>query len=262
MDHEAGYLAASSLSARPLQLSLGTAWVGNYAMARDAQWSNPFHLVVPSPVDEGWLSVQPLLTGNVSWDWAIEAMVHTDRRRAVPMLASIFDEALLPPAGLACLPWLNMPNVLWPGPIGAGAFFGISAATSRQDMLRAVAAAMCYETRRVLEPLVRGGVVDAAFLGGGASKGWYFQQLLAALLAPLPVSVLGEEDWSGARGSLHALSPAVSRGTARRVRPAGAKVRHAIDAGYDRYRDLFHRLYGHVSAGGPVCLSPAKGSEP
>ncbi|HIE10420.1 MAG TPA: hypothetical protein EYP62_02290, partial [Kiritimatiellae bacterium] len=40
-----------------------------------SRWRSPFQLVLPSPVGSGHLVVQPLLTGNVTWDWALQTFV-------------------------------------------------------------------------------------------------------------------------------------------------------------------------------------------
>lgn len=250
MDHEAGYLAAAKLSARPLQFSLGTAWVGNFVLPTDARWSSSFQLVIPAPVTDGWLVVQPLLTGNVTWDWGMETLLDRNRKKAIARLDGIFAERLLPPEHLAALPWLNMPNALWPERIGAGTYFGISAATTREDLLRALAAGMVYEAARVFNQVTASSAVDAAILAGGASKGVFFQQLLAAVFDPLPVRVLREEDWAGTRGALHAFSDKVSSATATKTLLPRSKFHDQIRAGYDRYLQLFDRLYGQVPAGG------------
>ncbi|MBN2309865.1 MAG: hypothetical protein JXR94_12900, partial [Candidatus Hydrogenedentes bacterium] len=49
IDQEAGYLSACAAAGRPLQCSLGTAWVGNYAVADDAVGASPYQLVLPNP---------------------------------------------------------------------------------------------------------------------------------------------------------------------------------------------------------------------
>lgn len=59
MDHEAGYLSALGISDRPLQFSLGTAWVGNFRLPPNARWRSPFQLALPSLTDNGTLVVQP-----------------------------------------------------------------------------------------------------------------------------------------------------------------------------------------------------------
>ncbi len=54
IDHEAGYLGSAGVSARPLQCSLGTAWVGNYVLRSGSPPATGLNLVLPSPVGPGW----------------------------------------------------------------------------------------------------------------------------------------------------------------------------------------------------------------
>ena len=269
-DHEAGYLAAAGISERPLQCSLGTAWVGNFAVPPEASWTSSFQLVVPAVVGEGWLVVQPLLTGNVTWDWGIETLLRSGGRKAKGKAAraklyaeldGIFAESILPPEGLAALPWFNVSNPLWPDTLGGGTFFGLTPHTDRADMLRALAAGMAYEMARVHEEVKKGGLIDSVVLGGGASKGAYFRRLLAALFDPLPVLVFAEEAWAGARGCLYAFSPEVARAKASRVKPVGDRVASRIRRGYERHLELFDKLYGHVPAGGAVSFGRKNGRE-
>lgn len=250
IDHEAGYMAAAGVSERPLQLSLGTAWVGNFILPRHARWTSPFQLVIPSPINADWQIIQPLLTGNVTWDWAMEMLLDGDRRKAIGRVKQVFDGELLPSDGLVCLPWLNMPNPIWPEAVGGGTFFGVSATTGREQLLRAVAAGMCYETRRIFEQITPH--IDCVVLGGGASKGAFFRRLLAALFAPVPVRMMEEEDWAGTRGTLYAFNPAGTTAKTVAVPAPPPRLRSRILAGYDRYRTLFDRLYGQVPAGGAI----------
>lgn len=250
MDHEAGYLSAQGVSDRPLQCSLGTAWVGNFRLPKDARWSSPTQLVIPSVCDDGWLVVQPLMTGNVSWDWALSNTMGLNRERALAELPGIFGERLLPPHGLVALPWMHMPNPLDPALIGAGGFLGLSPATTREDMLRALAAGMAYEMARVFDGVK--ARVDSVVLGGGASKGAFFRSLLAALFHPLPVHVVADQDLTGARGVLHAFGGPASRGATGRVALPGKSTRKAIADGYGVYGEAARRFYGDLPEYGAV----------
>ena len=267
MDHEAGYLSAVGVSRRPLQCSLGTAWVGNFAMPESARWRSPAQLVLPAVVGEGWLVVQPLLTGNVTWNWALAELVDRDQRKALAKLDAIFPSTssglqavsqsnrgreLLPPEGLVALPWFNMPNPLAPAALGGGCFFGLNAQTSREDLLRALAAGMAYEFRRVFREVAERRVADSVVLGGGAGKGAFFRTLFAALFAPLPVFHPEEADLCGARGTLWAFDPRVARAAVRRVPAPPAALRARIERGYERYLAVFERLYGGAALGGAI----------
>ena len=250
MDHEAGYLSAAQISSRPLQCSLGTAWVGNFIVESVYVGASPTQLVIGSPLGSGHEVIQPLMTGNVSWDWGLETLVDSNHSAALGALDSIFSERLLPPEGLTALPWLTQANTLVPDATGAGAFFGVSAHTTRHDMLRALAAAIVYEFYRVFRSVKENGLVDSVVLGGGASKGRVFRELLAALFAPLPVFSLADEDVAGARGAVFALSPETAQSTPCLVPVPTDQLCARIRKDYDRYLDLFERICGDAPIGG------------
>jgi sugar (pentulose or hexulose) kinase len=254
MDHEAGYLSALGAAARPLQFSLGTAWVGSYALPRSARWRSPVQLVLPALAGEGWLVVQPLLTGNVTWDWALAQWADADHARALEKLDKLFADDPLPPEGLTALPWLNWPNPLALGAHGGGALLGLSPRTQPAELLRAVAAAMAFETFRVFREVVRRRTVDAVVLSGGASQGAFFRSLLAGLFAPLPVFALEEPGVGGARGTLYPFSPRLARAVSARVPPPRGGLAERIARGLRLYLAAFARFYGHVPAGTPIAF--------
>lgn len=253
MDHEAGYLAglgAAPADARPIQFSLGTAWVGNFALPQQARWTSPFQLVLPSPAGPGYMVCQPLLTGNVTWDWARDTFGSAGATPA--SLSRIFADALFPPDGLCALPWLNMPNPLFADTLGGGSFFGMNASTTRDDLLRAVVLAMACETRRVFQQVISAGHVTAAILSGGASRGAHFQQLLSAALHPLPLRLMADEDTAGPRGALYGLHPPIIRTRSTALPKPSPALRATFDRRYDQYLKLFDRLYAHLPVGGAV----------
>ncbi len=247
IDHEAGYASAAHVSEKPLQCSLGTAWVGNFLLPDDTTGHAPYQLVLPSPVGAGRLIIQPLLTGNMTWDWALETLVDADHAVALRAQDTIFDAALLPRPGLAFLPWLHRPHPLV-DTLGAGCFVGMSPATDRAELLRAVAAGMSFELARVFRQVQAHGEIDALVLSGGASKGAQFQRFIAALFAPLPIYQVAEEDWMGTCGSLYAFDSPAARAAVRPLTPPAADT-DAIRRGYAVYETVFVRMYGEVKAG-------------
>lgn len=253
MDHEAGYMAAAAASRRPLQCSLGTAWVANFVMPPGSAWQSAFQLVLPSPVGAGHLVVQPLLTGNVTWDWALTTFLSPDHASALARYPSIFKQSLLPLTGVAALPWLSRPDPLDPSRLGAAALYGLSPQTDTADMLRAVAVALPFELVRVMRQVMAARCVDSVVLGGGASKADVFRQILATLWSPLPVWRVAEEDTGGCRGALRALNAKVA---AVAVKPAVVaphkKLAAQVSAHFERYLRLFDKLYGASPLGGPV----------
>lgn len=256
MDHEAGYLSAGSAFARPLQCSLGTAWVGNFVMPTPRCGWSPVQLVIAAPVRGGGsLVIQPLLTGNVSWDWGLECFVEPDHRAALGRAATLFSERLLPPAGLTCIPWFTQRNPWSASDQGAGVFAGGSPHVTAPDFLRALAVGMCCEFYRVFRELKLRGMVDGVVLGGGASKGEFFRALLAALFAPLPVVLCSDEDVGGARGTLAAFSDRASRSSTTPVPLPEEAVRSAVCHHFEAYVRTFEAVYGWHPLGAPYRLT-------
>lgn len=262
MDHEAGYLSALGASDRPLQCSLGTAWVGNFVLPEGSTGWSPFQLALPSPVNGGRLVVQPLLTGNVTWDWALGTLVDANHKTALSRLGRIFDKELLPPYGLVALPWLARPNPLDGGALGGGAFFGVGPHTTSAEMLRATALGMVCEMARVMAEVVSCGVVNSVVLGGGASKGRFFRELLASLFVPLVVYSSADEDLAGTRGTVFAFSRAAARSGTRRVPRPPQRLRDRVARSYEMYLKVFERLYADVDVGAPFHFGERKREGP
>lgn len=256
MDHEAGYMAARHISSHPLQCSLGTAWVGNFVVPAHTAGGSSIQLLIPAPTARGQLVIQPLLTGNVSWDWALNCFVHEDIAGALSAAERIFQQQLLPPEGMIALPWFTQANPLRPDADGAGTFYGISVHADAPAFLRALAAGLCCEFHRVFAEVAHTGMVDSLVLGGGASKGWYYRQQLAALFHPLPAYTLEDEELAGARGTLYAFDPSLAHTPPLPVPLPPDDIRARIARHYEHYLTVFDRLYGQQSIGGPYRVCP------
>jgi len=236
MDHEAGYLSSADVSARPLQCSLGTAWVGNFVTAKAPPPG--FNLVLPSPLGRGSLVVRVMSAGNMTQNWALESLIDPDHDKALKQAEAIFDEELLPPDGLVALPWLTQPNFFAPQCVGSGGFFGISTHTTREDLVRATVAGMCFELARIFEAVLAARTCDSVVLGGGASEGRQFRTILAALFQPLPVYRVLDTETAGPRGTLHAFSRKAAQAATRRLRPPAQAVVNRTRKQYELYREL------------------------
>lgn len=200
----------------------------------------------------------PLMTGNVTFDWALSTFVHAKPAVMLRQIARIFSRSILPAPGLVALPWLNRPNALCPDQTGCGAFFGVSPATSPADLLRAVVAAMVFEFARVLGPVVKSGAVDSLALCGGAAKSPHIRSLFAALFASVPVHQVIETEWMGARGCLYAFDAKIARARTTLVRSQGRVDANHLANACALYLETFARLCGDVPAGMPYVLKPKK----
>ena len=225
--------------------------MGNFLISDLRAGASPLQLVIGSPLGKGHLVIQPLLAGNVAWDWGLQNLVDPDHAAALAKLDGIFAERLLPPDGLVAVPWLTQANPWGPGVLGGGTFSGVSAHTSKSDLLRALAAGLAWEFARVFRDVRDRGLVDSVVLGGGASKGRFFRDMFAALFAPLPVFTLADEELAGARGALFAFNPDTAGARPIPVPVATAPVADAVRQGFDRYCAWFDKLYADVKAGEP-----------
>ena len=254
IDQEGGYMSCLGVSERPLQGSLGTAWVGNFLLPDSVIGVSPTQMVLPSPVTDGRFIIQALHTGNTSWDWALTTLVDRDHGKALDRASRVFAERLLPQDGLAVVPWFTQPNPFDQAVNGAGVVAGLSAATDCSDILRAVAAGMAFEFCRMFEALQKHGVIDAVVIGGGASKGACFRQLLSALFDPLPVHWQVDHDLAAARGSLFALDARAARSKTQRILRAKGKVADRVRGAYETYLRTFERTYGGIPSGRPFVI--------
>ncbi|MFA6561339.1 MAG: FGGY-family carbohydrate kinase [Verrucomicrobiia bacterium] len=253
-DHEAGYLSVLHVSRRPLECSLGTAWVGNFVLPPTFAGGAPFQICIATPTGNGRQVIMPLMTGNVTLDWALSTFVHADHKTALAKADEVLSKQLLPPPGLVALPWLNRPNALRPAQTGSAAFFGIGPATTHADLFRAVVAAMTFEFARVFDRVAKSSAVDSLVLCGGAAKSVHVRSLFAALFAPMPIHRVIETELMGTRGCLYAFDPQIARAPVAPVRCDAALDRKALAGAFALYLETFDRLYAHVKAGKPYTL--------
>jgi len=250
IDQEAGYLAVAGTSKRPLQCSLGTAWVGNMVCGRKLPPGSGVRLVLPSPVDSGSLMIHAMPAGNVTWDWALATFAAPKFEAALKAADRVFAEGLLPHEGLVCLPWLTRPNPFDTGMAGGGCFLGINAHTTGADLLRAAATGLAFEFARMFEA----GGFDSVTIGGGASKGWYFRTIFAALFDPVPVFLADDEDVAGTRGVVYAFSRKVATSSLRRVKKAPPGLVARLHAQYEYYRTVRRSVIGGLEPAGRAGL--------
>lgn len=254
IDQEAGYMAAAGCSRSPMQCSLGTAWVANFLLPRGTKGSSPTQLVLPAPVGEGRLVIQPMLAGNSAWDWGLQTLLGDSLEQALTQAAAIFRERLLPPPGLAAFPGVACKNPDRVQLRGAAAFHGMDLLHTPADLLRALAAGVVFEARRYVGGVIERGCVDSVVLGGGASKGAHFGKLFSSLWHPLPVYQQVEEDLSVAQGALYALSPRAAQARTRKLTLPSERRRAEARSAYEDYLKTFERVYGDVPEGRPFAL--------
>jgi len=243
IDQEASYLSAARAGSNPLQVSMGTAWVGNFTLPAGMRGGSPSQLVLPPLLERSPFVIQPLYAGNSTWDWALETFAGRPHAAGLKSAGAAFARSILPHPGLVCIPYCVQQNPIRPDQYGGGVYLGVGTATSKSDFLRATASGLVCELGRVFAGLAGSGAVDAVVLGGGASRGSYFRQLAGLAFGGLPV--LWQEDYnmSAARGSVFALSPRAAGAKFKQVE-APAELAEPFRRAFEIYQSAFAEVYG------------------
>ena len=244
IDQEAAYMSLMTDKERPLQCSLGTAWVGNFVLDDANPWSSPTQMVLPSPSGEGRLIVQALPAGNLSWDWALRTFLGGNGEAELRRASALFARRLLPPDGLVVLPWFTQVNPLAPELSGGGAITGLGADVDSGDMIRAVAAGLVFELYRFLGSVVGTSRRDRVVISGGASRGPQFRKLIAGVFHPTPVHWQRDYNLAAARGSLLPLNPVAAHASTQRITPPNKDEVRQVQRALARYNEIFAKVYG------------------
>lgn len=243
IDQEAALQSVQGVGARPLQCSLGTAWVGNFSLPSKRVGTASMQFVLRGANAGERMIVLPLLTGNTAWDWALTRFVDTDIRKALQKAETTFGESLLPPPGMVCIPFFLHGNPIDYMHAGAGVFYGVSARATASDFVRAVACGLCCELLRVFQQVKTRKRVDSVIISGGASKADFFRTIIATLFVPLPVYVQQNEDTAAARGALVGFNTRMSKSPVTRIAPAKGALASQIMSTYSDYENTFQAIY-------------------
>ena len=251
----AGDTAASALGAGILEpgeviYSSGTTDNFSAAMPRpagDRRWINVGYVQ-----RDRWLGIGANTSGGLSLDWFCREVMGGEGGRFVEEALRLAEAA--PSGRLVYLPYLQGERTpLWDAK-ARGLFLGLSAATTRGEMARAVLEGTAFSARHILECLeeMTGERVDAVPAVGGGTRSPTWNRIKADVLQrPLEVlrfqetAALGAAAMAGVGAGVYesaaAAVEAVRGGQERdRVEPDPGRA-----AGYDRlyrvYRDAYER---------------------
>jgi xylulokinase len=159
---------------------------------------------LPHPVSDLWIGVAPLLTAGGGFEW-MRSIINA------PDVGTLIDGALNAHANpeslaqdrLIYLPYLNGERSPIKDPAARGAFIGLTAQHTAEDLSYAVLEGTAFAFRHALEALVQGVEVQALALTGGGvrSPGW--NQMLADVLG-VPTQVAAEPEHTTIRGAVMA----------------------------------------------------------
>lgn len=150
-------------------------------------------------VVEGYYGMGAYRTAGVCLDWFRQNLA------GGADFATLTDEAAAAPVGslgVRFVPHMRLPHSPSNDPKSRGIFLGLSTDVTRGMMFRAILEGLSFETRNVLEPLLRFAGIERPqeiYVIGGASRNPLFMQIKASILnQPLTVVGLEEEVATGA----------------------------------------------------------------
>lgn len=207
-----------------------------------------------------WLEIGANASGGLSLDWFAREVLGRDAGAGIEEALRLAEAA--PSGRIVFLPYLQGERMpLW-DPLARGMFLGLTAATTRGEMARAVLEGVACSLRHMLEPLEamsgrRIGSLPA--VGGGTRSGLWNRIKADVLQRPLDVlrfqetaalgAALMAGVGSGVYGSAAAAIEAVDRARGSdRIEPdprraaAYDRLYRAYRDAYERTRDLVHAL--------------------
>lgn len=242
IDQEAAYLSAASISDRPLQCSLGTAWVGNFVLPEWLNGGSNTHIVIPSPTTHKYMVIQPLITGNPVWEWALR-LLDSRREQALAKAGSILKLVKCNQHTPIVCPWFAEKNPLECISKGGGAIVGIDTYTTIDDIVLGVAISLALDLERMFAGLKETDAIDSAVIGGGAGNSSFLREAIATLFAPLPVYWQKNADLTAACGCLYAFDPSLSaKQPHKRIKPT-TSMEYPLSILQDRYRIACDRIH-------------------
>jgi len=157
---------------------------------------------LPHPQPDLWIGIAPLLTAGGGFDW-IRTIVGSSDVAALIHSAIAAHVTSRSQSSLIYLPYLNGERSPIKDPAARGAFIGLTAQHTADDLSYAVLEGTAFAFRHALEALVPDGAVQSlALTGGGArSPGW--NQLLANVIG-MPTQEAAEPEHTTLRGAVTA----------------------------------------------------------
>ena len=195
-DAGAATIGAGAGTPGVMSAAFGTSgWVAGSSATRGDTERGVFTLAHPRA--DLHVVVAPLLSAGANVAW-LQGVLEP----GVDVEASVSRALARPPTGLVYLPYLQGERSPIRDPLARACFVGIDAATTRDDLLRAVLEGIAFAFAHALDALAPAGVTRLVISGGGARS-----QGVVALLAAAtrtPVAAVADAQDAPLRGALRA----------------------------------------------------------
>lgn len=192
------------------------------------------------PLGDLYVSLQPTLNGTPNIDWMIETIAGTKDFNEIDRMIESAPAAC---GGVVYHPYLSVAGERAPfyHPYARASFFGISTATDKNMLVRAVYEGITLSVRDCLQDVDRSGTI---YLAGGGARSPVWAQMIADVTGMKVMIPTGNE--LGAKGA--ALMVGVSQGLYRDYDDAVKKActfRHVYEPNPARVKkyDLLYELY-------------------
>lgn len=231
-DNAGGAVGIGCVSPGDAFVSLGTSgviFVSDSGFLPDpSRTVHAFCHCVPST----WHRMSVILSAGASLAWLARALQTSE--------ATLLDEAAQAPQAsgrLVFLPYLSGERTPHNDPSATGVFFGLTTATTRADMTRAVLEGVAFALADGLDALeARGGRIPMlTAIGGGARSGLWLGILAAALQRPL--QTVEGSDVGPALGAARLAAISSGAGTV-----ASVCTRPRVDGAFDPSTSAIHAL--------------------
>jgi len=208
---------------------LGTAGIHLTVASQVSGGSEAPYSVCAHCVPGQWVVNSMAMTATANLDWFVRELGRAEAIEAGEDMASLYQRlnekvASVPPGarGIVYLPFLQGERAPFVKPEATALFFGITAASKWEDLLRAVYEGVAYSTLHNYEALEVVTPIREVVLAGGGSKSAVWSQIMADCTGKRMKIPSGEE--FGARGA--AMNAAVAVGVYTDHYAAAANVKY------------------------------------
>lgn len=196
--------------------------------------------------------IGPMITAAGNFEWLVRQFGALEKGQAAEedahtLLNRVAESAPAGCNGLLYLPYLSGERAPFRDSHARGVFFGLSAASSRAEMYRAVLEGVAFAMRTIRDAMPSPNQVERISLVGGGARSSLWPQIFADVFGR-PVQVLAQPEDVGGRGAALLVSKAL--GWQADFNPQGyfpvEKVYHPIAQNqhcYDKLYPVFCGLY-------------------
>ena len=178
-DAAAGAIGIGAIGEGDAFISLGTSAL--YFITRDSYRPAPEHLIhtLCHGLPGSWFQMAALLNGGSCLAWASELLGEPD----IGKLLGLAEQRYAGPSPLLFLPYLTGERTPHNDPHAKGVLFGLTPATSREDMVQAILEGVAFSLADCQTYLAETGPLPATIgVIGGGSKSRFWMRLLASIL--------------------------------------------------------------------------------